>query len=401
MSARPSLSRRVFALALGATAPLAAQRAANGMSLGAQSIPAWHLVREVSFGQTGDAASELSDIRGVEISKNGNLLVLDYKAENIRVFSPDGKFVRTIGRSGEGPGEFRQPNGFARSPDGNIWVNDPANNRFTVLRDDGQYVRDVHSELHSFGYIWSAFFDATGRMVNSISIRSAAAPAPKGLDYSASYHEMLERRSLVSNRADTILPPSCVPAGATVHQWSGQGGGGGMIMSVPYSASQSRVYSSHDFAWCAFGNAYTIYRIGLDHGDTLQAIHGNATPVPVTAAERDSAVANARAAFAKNHLDASAISVGDVPRIRPIVIGLALDDQGRLWVRLTPAITGHTRYDVYNARGVEVGSVDLPVVISQGPNVIIRGNKLYGVVLDADDVPAVVRFRIEPALTTH
>ena len=89
--------------------------------------------------------------------------------------------------------------------------------------------------------------------------------------------------------------------------------------------------------------------------------------------------------------------MGDVPLVRPIVIGLTIDDQGRLWVRLTPTVKGHTRYDVYNAKGAEIGTVDLPVALNQGPNVLIRGDKLYGVVLDEDDVPSVVRYRIDMA----
>ena len=77
--------------------------------LGGQSAPAWRLVREVSFGGSGDAASELSDIRGFEVSKNGNVLVLDYKSQNIRVFAPSGQFIKAIGRKGQGPGEFLEP----------------------------------------------------------------------------------------------------------------------------------------------------------------------------------------------------------------------------------------------------------------------------------------------------
>lgn len=362
---------------------------ALALPLAGQTAPAWRLVPEATFGASGDPAAEFSDVRGVEVSKSGNVLVLDYKAHNIRVFTPDGKLLKVIGRGGEGPGEFGEPNGFARSPDGRIWVNDPANHRYSVRGEDGTYIKDVPSTMTSFGWIWDAWFDGAGRMVSRILV-----PAP-GATGRPVYKGKLERREMTSSRADTLPEPNCGPPPAKPRGWSGRSSHGGITMGIPFIASQSLAYSPNGLAWCAFGGEYTIYRIGLVHEDTQQVIRGRAEPIPVTVAERDSAVAAAKALFAKSGTDATEISGADVPRTKPVVIGLTLDDQNRLWVRLTSAIRGHTRYDVYNARGMAVGTIDLPALINQGPNVLIRGDKAYGVVLDADDVPSVVRYRIE------
>jgi hypothetical protein len=362
--------------------------------LAAQSPPTWHLIPEATFGGSGDPGSEFSDIRGVEVSRNGNVLVLDFKAQNIRVFAPDGKFLKVISRNGEGPGEFGEPNGFARSPDGTIWVNDPPNHRFSVRRDDGEYIKDVPSALTGFGYIWHGYFDTAGRMVNQISVPNPKPSAPNGIDYSNRYHPMLERRSMTSNQADTIPELSCTPPDRTIRNWSGRSARGGIVMGVPFRAFGSIARSPQDFGWCADGGKYAIYRLRLGRGDTLQVIRGKAAPIPVTATERDSAVASAKALFVRSHLDPAIVSPGDIPPVKPVIISLLLDDQNRLWVRLTSAVKGHTRYDVYDAKGAEVGTIDLTAAIREEP-VLIRGNKLYAVVLDADDVPSVVRYRIE------
>lgn len=369
--------------------------AALVLPLSAQSAPIWRLVPEATFGGAGDPAAEFSDIRGVEVSKNGNVLVLDYKAQNIRVFSPDGKFLKVIGRGGEGPGEFGEPNGFARSPDGNIWVNDPPNHRFSVRRDDGEYIKDVPSALTGFGYTWRGYFDAAGRMVNPISLRNPKPSAPNGIDYTNQYHTMLERRSMTSNRADTIPELSCAPPGRLVLSWSARSAHGGMVTGVPFQSYPSVARSPQDFVWCTDGTKYAVYRLRLMRGDTLQVIRGKAAAIPVTGAERDSAVAAAKALFVRSHFDPGIAVAGDVPSTKPVITGLTLDDQNRLWVRLTSAVKGHTRYDVYDPTGAELGTIDLPAAIHEGPDVLIRGDKLYGVVLDADDVPAVVRYRIE------
>jgi hypothetical protein len=40
----------------------------------------------------------------------GNLYLLDSQLSEVKVFSPEGEYLRTIGRQGEGPGEFRNSN---------------------------------------------------------------------------------------------------------------------------------------------------------------------------------------------------------------------------------------------------------------------------------------------------
>jgi hypothetical protein len=362
--------------------------------LHAQRPAAWHLVQETQFGGGSDPASELSDIRGVEVSKNGNVLVLDYKAQAIRVFAADGHYLKKLSRNGAGPGEFEEPNGFARSPDGNIWVNDPGNHRFTVLRDDGSYVKDVRSTLTSYGYIWQGYFDAAGRMVNPVYVPNARPSASQGIVDNSS-HQVLERRAMISNRADTVPAVSCPQPGTMVQNWSGRSAHGGTVMGVPFAASESVVRSAHDVIWCASGAEYSITRLGLLRGDTLQTIHGRAAPLPVTAAERDSAVDSARALFTRHQLDPAVVRPGDIPRNKPVIMGLTLDDQNRLWVRLTPAVAGHTRYDIYDARGFQVGMIELAGLVREWPAPVFRGNKLYAVVRDPDDVPSVVRYRIE------
>jgi hypothetical protein len=287
------------------------------LPLAAQSPPTWRLVAEATFGDAGDPAAEFADIRGVEVSKNGNVLVLDYKAQNIRVFTPDGKFLKVIGRGGQGPGEFLEPNGFARSPDGNIWVNDPPNHRFSVHRDDGEYLKDVPSALTGYGYVWKGYFDAAGRMVNPISVPNPKPSAPNGLDYSNRYHPMLERRSMTSNRADTIPELSCTTPGRLVRNWSARTARGGMVTGVPFQSYENVARSPQDFAWCADGGKYAVYRLRLAHGDTLQVIRGKVAAIPVTGAERDSAVAAAKALFVRSHFDPGIVVAGDIPPTKP------------------------------------------------------------------------------------
>jgi len=52
----------------------------------------------------------------------GNLYMLDSQLNEIKVYSANGEYLRTIGREGEGPGEFRGAFNIFMMPDGNVGV---------------------------------------------------------------------------------------------------------------------------------------------------------------------------------------------------------------------------------------------------------------------------------------
>lgn len=57
-----------------------------------------------------------------ELAANGNLVVLDETAQEVRIFDPDGNFIEQFGGMGEGPMELRGANDFHIFPDGRIAV---------------------------------------------------------------------------------------------------------------------------------------------------------------------------------------------------------------------------------------------------------------------------------------
>ena len=79
----------------------------------------------------------------VKIGPDGNIYVLDLKMLDIKVISPAGAHVRTIGREGEGPGEFRRPNGIAFLPDATLGVAQLSPGKLIGLHLDGKAAHDM------------------------------------------------------------------------------------------------------------------------------------------------------------------------------------------------------------------------------------------------------------------
>ncbi len=73
---------------------------------------AWTVEEELVIG-TADGAPEyqFGQISGIDVGSNGRLYVVDQQVREVRVFSPDGRYIATIGKGGSGPGELSQAAG--------------------------------------------------------------------------------------------------------------------------------------------------------------------------------------------------------------------------------------------------------------------------------------------------
>ncbi len=71
-------------------------------------MPRWTVAPEPLFdvGAAEDTLHSFGDVTGATRLPDGSVVVADRLSASLRYFSPDGRFVRSVGRKGEGPGEF-------------------------------------------------------------------------------------------------------------------------------------------------------------------------------------------------------------------------------------------------------------------------------------------------------
>lgn len=82
----------------------------------------------------------VGSIADLDMLPNGNVLVLDRQAHQILEFDQSGALVRTISRDGQGPGEIRAAIELEVTKTGEIWVVDWGNNRIARWDPDGNHV---------------------------------------------------------------------------------------------------------------------------------------------------------------------------------------------------------------------------------------------------------------------
>jgi hypothetical protein len=107
--ARHSLAVSIAVVAVLIVASIAQSRANTlQTTVDLETLPALRITEELRIGSANDPTIGFSRIGSVAVDKEDQVYVFEQQDAQIRVYSPTGKLVRTIGRRGDGPGEFRQ-----------------------------------------------------------------------------------------------------------------------------------------------------------------------------------------------------------------------------------------------------------------------------------------------------
>ncbi|MGQ0643529.1 MAG: hypothetical protein ACT4P6_22510 [Gemmatimonadaceae bacterium] len=355
-------------------------------AIGARSATAqarWELKVEQRFVLDDGPADPIKDLRDFAVGRDGRLYVLENTVKQVHVYLARGRYSKSFSRNGSGPGELRDANGMISGPDGSLWINDHGNSRISNYSPDGAFLRQMLSEAHGYGFRWSGFISAEGTLVDELfGARQSGAPVL----------HVLQRRRVDGTVLDTITISLCPGDGERKTIFRAQSKGSSSNMQIPFVAPRLSAFDARGAVWCNVGTAYRVLRLDVKSGAvTAQAVRAvNRYPIP--RAMRDSAIAEIRATVAK--YDASDVDFSWVPNEFPYLQNLLVDDRGRLWARRRSADRTRTEFDVFDAQGRLLTSASLPARVSAYGRMLVRGDEVYAVVLDDDDVPSIVRARI-------
>ncbi|MBL0178550.1 MAG: hypothetical protein IPP98_05405 [Gemmatimonadetes bacterium] len=348
--------------------------------------PTWRLVEEWRVGGEPSGPHALHDVRDLELLPNGNIVLLEFKDQQIHFLDGRGKPVRTVGRSGGGPGEYQNANGFVVFPNGNLLVNDPNAHRFTLLNSKGDFLKAVPmGQTRSFGWLWDAWVDAQGRLVEIDYVR-------RGEKFMAAR----ERWSADLTKSETLLPAECPPVPgppAEARSYSFRNANGGMSMSIPYvGPTMPALFTVDGAQWGASWPTFSPIRrlpAGTCTPDVTIPLAG--APVAIPTVVRDSAVK--RVVEAASKYSSTPPDLSRIPRVFPAFDVMRLDQLGQLWVsRWTDAT--RKRFEVYGKGGVPVATLDAPPSLVMVRPTIITADRFIAIVTDEDDVPYLVSYRI-------
>ena len=340
---------------------------------------------DLQFGSVegDDPTLIFGDIRGVQAASDGTIYVLDYQAVEVRVFAPDGGYLRTITRRGEGPGEILEANGIHLSGDTLLWIHDHSLWIIMGVDPNGKEVRRFNKPVRRYGYIWNGVFDDQGRYWRSTSHSDdqRSYPPDPGVSTGTS-REYYKSYDLTSEAIDSVyMGESSYRSYAFT---TDQGWG---TLGIPFEPAEITAVNPSGGFWRVQNTSYRIARTNVD-GDTLIVIESGLEEQRVTADDRSAYVE--RWAEREPEMRRAAEEVASLMSdIKPILAGIFVDDEGQLWVQRVTPEGAPAFYDLFSEDGDYRGSVRLGFEAA-GPLWVQHGH-IHTWIEDELDVPFVAR----------
>jgi len=356
----------------------------------------WTLEEEIRIGSVeGDLNYQFGQVGTIGVDSKGALYVSDIQAQQIKVYSVDGGFLRTIGRPGAGPGELGPGAAFVLlAPGDTLLVPDIQNRRINRYAPDGTNLESVPLEVEK-GIPMQYNVTPTGTM--TVQVRPLALPdrpVPDSVDAIV----ILQPSGTF---ADTIFK---LPSGGTINL-----GGSTPELNL---FSPEPLWDVTDSLTVLYG-MNNDYRIGMyDRDGSLERVFSK--PFEQTqVGDRDKELIF-------SFLDRAWTDAGVPPAVLPQLHNIVhfgefypafssfqTGYRGTIWVQQIQLPTdltdeemeqfnlieesGSPDWDVFDGDGKYLGVVTMP---SRFQPRILLGDKIYGVWRDELDVQYVMRLRI-------
>ncbi len=344
----------------------------------------------------GAAEYQFGQISGIGTASDGSILVMDQQGQELKVFGPDGAWVRTIGEAGNGPGQFGPQAGPVLVGRGDtVLVPDLGNQRVNLLTPGGEILGSFRLGLEQgIPVRWDMTTDDSPvTQLRALNLPNQAGPADT--------MDAIVTRAYDGTIRDTLVR---VPAGKTFSFGSGQPvfrffspepiwtmtGDGGIVLGV--------------------NNAYTFRVFGAD-GQLSRIVRMPFEQQAVTEEDRTLFVETLERLWGQAGVPAEGISM--------LKQGISFEDKfpayaqalagpaGSLWVQrikrpsdLTPEEKaafnplqniGSADWDVFDAEGRYLGVVTLPVHFQP---IGFEADRIFGVWRDDLDVQYVMVLRV-------
>lgn len=321
---------------------------------------------------------EFGRVRSVIADGTGRLYVADGLALEVRVFGPDGAFLRSLGRRGGGPGEFEGLHGVAWLPDDTLLVADYGNARLARLTTGGEPVGQW-PWLRITGADRFLFNGGPGEVFTQ-GYRVRESGAGGGIWV----------RHTTEGPQDTLDIPRAEPSPGSKVTCRGAGIG---FFDNPYGPRLLAVPAPGSERVMAWSSQYRLVFIDPG-GDTVRTLTRAVDPLPLP----DSLWAPVEAGhreFREQWRGADCDGVISRPRHRPTLHDLYFDHHGRMLVEHATPDGG--AFDLFDPDGRRVGTFPAPPDRDPSVPPFLRDDRLYLVTKDSVDVQTVRVYALERA----
>jgi len=268
----------------------------------------------------------------IAIDSEGNICIFDSQDFSIKVFSPEGTFVKSIGRQGEGPGEFQSIGPMKFFPDGRLLVLDWRTRRTSFFDPKGKFQNSYPWRNNHFECFWITENSLT---IDEFIYGEKTQLFVKTFDFTG---KEIKSIGEFKPRRPKILTE----------------GGMSFAMGIPYTPHSILCADpARELLYHCMNDNYMI-EVFDEGGNLIRKLDRPYTPVPYTSEEqqefRKQADERPDTPFSKMVKDMM------LPSIKTITERMLVDDQGNLWVKTFEKKKQGERtylaYDIFNPEGL-------------------------------------------------
>lgn len=347
-----------------------------------------------------DDTSLFTEVSDFEVDATYRIWLYDFQGRRIFLFDSTGALVRRIGRQGSGPGEFAQGNGTVELADTGIAMLDSRNARVSFFTSSGD-----------FRTSWPvpAGFSTNNGLISDRShtlyLRRPVTPPREG--------EILGRIGLVRLNdggafGDSLEPPD-LPVPRDTYVAVSPDGNGRSSTSSQFAPNFYWDWHPDGYFVAGHGGQYEIV-IAKPAGKPV-IVRRAPSPVPIASEERSDE--KERITFSMRQTQPGWTWNGpEIPEAKAPLAGLTISRDGNIWARVAmPSeripdaelpqrrenappprrFRSPAEYEVFAPSGQFLGRVAMP---PRTTFIQANGESVWGIARDADDLPAVVRFRL-------
>lgn len=328
--------------------------------------------KELEIGlEEGDENYVFEQIIAADVDGEGRIYILDFSACNLRIFSPEGQYIRTIGRKGQGPGEFTYPVAVSLINPDTLMVVESVSHRFCFFDRKGTFLSYFKPEF-----------------LGSIQ-RAEAIPGDRFL---------ITRRGFEKRGNKTFMTLELnimTGSGKTLCKFAKR------EVDITDLIQKKKMSQKEILliCWCfdGKGNVFVVddiynYQIKVFdlQGRLLRVIQRRFKPLKKTKEEIEKEQQEIEKAQRR-----LGINIGievELAKEKPIIGGVLVDGWGRLWV-ITPegAPKSGTAFDIFDQKGRYLNKVTLN---AQGRLFRIKGEYLYFAHSLREEIPKFYKYKL-------
>jgi len=304
----------------------------------------------------GPPELQLFRVRDARKLPDGRIVVVNSGTGELRFFDAFGRYQHSAGRSGEGPGEYETLAWIRRFRRDSLLAYDLGRWGGSVLDRDGTFGRSFRLAPPSTGALVLGF-----EVLPDGTVLGAAETQPPG--FALGLHRVQITFHLFRSDGELLGTLGPFPGRELYVQTLGGGDRGPRFAGSPPFGRKPGATVRGDELCVALADTYEIRCYDAD-GTVRQSIRRAMPPRPVTDTDFERYVATRLSLIegeAQRRQWEPRIRSLPLPETMPPYDTLVVDARDNLWVReLPPLSDGRQHWTVFDARGVMLGSVDLP-----------------------------------------